>query len=69
MLPKKTLIKGKRIASDKQIVKARKRVKKALYAYTLSPDEQNSKKLQKEKRKLNAQYPTVESEELSDEVW
>lgn len=44
-------------------------MKKALYAYTLSPDEQNSKKLQKEKRKLNAQYPTVESEELSDEVW
>lgn len=44
-------------------------MKKALYAYTLSPDEQNSKKLQKEKRNLNAQYATVESEELSDEVW
>lgn len=59
-------LKEKRITNDKQIVKARKRVDKAFHAYTLSQDEQKSKKLQKAKRNLNTQDATVESEELSD---
>ena len=67
-LPMKHAVISSKLIKKQQNVaqRERKRVDKAFHAYTLSQDEQKSKKLQKAKRNLNTQYATVESEELSD---